>query len=204
MCWPLGTGRVRLTHSWTKDSWQQEAVWPALVLWPLPSLVTFALLASVPARSELVLLSDVSALRVSSAAYIGLLLLGPGLGITLIFYPDQSSCDITLTSHSDKSKVKVRRPNKWEFWHCIALWVCFNPLKTPDFFVFSFPRVLYLLFIASRTNHVCPIDFIKTILWVSESDWHYDWLIKKVAQFSTRPKAHPNEYLLLKFLLSGW
>ena len=195
MCWPLGTGRVRLTRSWTKDSWQQEAVWPALVLWPLPSLVTFALLASVPARSELVLLSDVSALRVSSAANIGWLLLGPGLGITLIFYPDESSCDITFTSHSDKSKVKVWKTNQWELWH----W------KLQTFlYLASLPRVLYLLFIASRTNHVCPIDFIKTILWVSESDWHYDWLIKKVAQFSTQPKAHPNEYLLLKFLLSGW
>ena len=57
------------------------------MLWPLPSLVTFALLASVPAHSELVLLSDVSALSVSSASNIGLLLPGPGLGITLIFYP---------------------------------------------------------------------------------------------------------------------
>ena len=57
------------------------------MLWPLPSLVTFALLASVPAHSELVFLSDVSALSVSSASNIGLLLPGPGLGITLIFYP---------------------------------------------------------------------------------------------------------------------
>ena len=38
-------------------------------------------------------------------------------------------------------------------------------LKSPDIlYLYLASLVLYLLFIASRTNHVCPIDLIKTIL----------------------------------------
>ena len=63
------------------------------------------------------------------------------------------------------------------------------------FCIFLLSLVLYL----SRAEPiVCPIDLIKTILSVSESDWRYDWLIINVsvnAQFiPSTPEAHPNKY----------